>query len=564
MDSNEPSTSALQKDSMSDVEPSSDSEIDIAKPLVIDESMASEADSVVVAESQKWQTAKGKKPAKKQAEKSEAVVVAAEDKKGQKGVSQTHRTVFVRGGTGTNFVRDVAFKNAVAFKEAIRAVVGTVESLQVVNGSIKVVCQTEQQVMRLLKTTSLLDKHVITSLPRKLQPKGAAPGKVRTDSWKKGVLKRVPLHVTEEHIALDSGACWVHRITRGDGVSRRPTRAVIVAFTSELPTTVSIGLVNFHVHAYVPLPLRCTNCQRYGHKTKRCQACAPVCAKCSGSHKTPDCKVTEKEALKFPNCGEHHSAAYRGCKRFQNVEKTLKIASKQRMSYADAARKVALNQRKARQSSQKPAASSSAVPTTAAKQLADGGKNEATPFTVAPDTGNILVGVAPGEGRRKKKRNRKSRSKKVGQPGETAAVLAAGGSAELTAMDTTPASDSSAAAPAIVECSESATQTENVKKEEDTATQTSPMPSLTWVNEENMRKLIIMMGVLIKATSPDALPQERLTAIKSTWAELAVASGVIRPTNSVNGSDSDLNTTPPPRPGSPVVEAGAGPARRSS
>jgi hypothetical protein len=144
--------------------------------------------------------------------------------------------------------------------------------------------------------------------------------------------------------------------------------------------------------------MRCTNCQRFGHKTKRCQACAPVCAKCSGSHKTPDCTVTEKQALKCPNCGEHHSAAYRGCKRFQNVEKTLKIASKQHLSYADAARKVAIDERKARQTSQKPAASSSAVPSAAAKQSADGGKIAATSLTVAPEAGNALVAAAPGEG----------------------------------------------------------------------------------------------------------------------------------------------------------------------
>jgi hypothetical protein len=45
--------------------------------------MAIEVDSVVVAESEKWQSAKGKEPAKKQAEKSETAVVAAEDMKGQ-------------------------------------------------------------------------------------------------------------------------------------------------------------------------------------------------------------------------------------------------------------------------------------------------------------------------------------------------------------------------------------------------------------------------------------------------------------------------------------------------
>jgi hypothetical protein len=154
--------------------------------------------------------------------------------------------------------------------------------------------------------------------------------------------------------------------------------------------------------------MRCTNRQRFGHKTKRCQACAPVCAKCSGSHKTPDCTVTEKQALKCPNCGERHSAAYRGCKRFQSVEKTLKIASKQHLSYADAARKVAIDERKARQTSQKPAASSSAVPTAAAKQSADGGKAAANSLTAAPAAGNALAAAAPGEGRGKKKRNRKA------------------------------------------------------------------------------------------------------------------------------------------------------------
>jgi hypothetical protein len=341
--------SQLQDDPMTDVEPSSDSDGETGSaPLVIDETVAPTPEAVVDAAPESWKTVESKKTKKSTTGKA-AVVAAAAAKKAPSHV------VYVKGKQGPNFVREAAFQKAQAFKDAINAEIGSVETIQIVNGSIRITCQTDQQVQKLLKVTQLLDKPVAVTLPRRLQPAGADNSADVKEKWTKGVIKRVPPHVTDEHIALDTGAVWVHRIIKGNRAGRRPTRTVIVAFTSALPTSVTVGLVSFKVHAYVPLPRRCTNCQRFGHKTGHCSACDPTCAKCGESHATPACTRTDSETFKCPNCGLKHSAAYRGCAKFKRVEKTLKVAAQSHLTYAQAAKKVAVIERAARKTDQKSA-----------------------------------------------------------------------------------------------------------------------------------------------------------------------------------------------------------------
>jgi hypothetical protein len=170
-------------------------------------------------------------------------------------------------------------------------------------------------------------------------------GDADADRLVRGVIKRVPPFVTTEQVAKDTGAVWAHRIEKLVGNVKRATRAVVVAFKSQLPPVVNVGLNEFKVHVYVPQPLRCIKCQRFGHKAAQCGEETPTCPRCSGAHVVGACKVTDATGRRCANCGENHSAAYRGCKRFQQVNKTLTVSARQNMSYADAAKKLAKQQR---------------------------------------------------------------------------------------------------------------------------------------------------------------------------------------------------------------------------
>lgn len=59
-------------------------------------------------------------------------------------------------------------------------------------------------------------------------------------------------------------------------------------------------------------PVQCTNCQRYGHTGNYCFR-APVCVKCGGPHHHSKCPLPRESKPKCGNCGEEHTANYKGC-----------------------------------------------------------------------------------------------------------------------------------------------------------------------------------------------------------------------------------------------------------
>lgn len=71
-------------------------------------------------------------------------------------------------------------------------------------------------------------------------------------------------------------------------------------------------------------PAQCTNCQEYGHTRSYCKL-HPVCVVCGELHKTIDCKKprTDESARKCSNCGEKHTANYRGCEVYSKLKYSI-------------------------------------------------------------------------------------------------------------------------------------------------------------------------------------------------------------------------------------------------
>ena len=65
----------------------------------------------------------------------------------------------------------------------------------------------------------------------------------------------------------------------------------------------------FSVREYVPPPMRCYKCQRYGHIATFCKGKQRF-VKCGGDHEYDKC---ESDVKKCSNCGGGHTAAYGGC-----------------------------------------------------------------------------------------------------------------------------------------------------------------------------------------------------------------------------------------------------------
>jgi hypothetical protein len=64
---------------------------------------------------------------------------------------------------------------------------------------------------------------------------------------------------------------------------------------------------------------QCTRCQRYNHTKNFCKL-DPRCVRCLGQHHYSDCPKPKSETPQCVNCGESHTANFRGCKLHQELK----------------------------------------------------------------------------------------------------------------------------------------------------------------------------------------------------------------------------------------------------
>ena len=80
--------------------------------------------------------------------------------------------------------------------------------------------------------------------------------------------------------------------------------------TPVLPTTIKIAFLRVNIDVYIPNPLRCFQCQQYGHHEDKCKN-HPVCSKCGepATHHETLCK----NPTECVNSGESHTAYSKEC-----------------------------------------------------------------------------------------------------------------------------------------------------------------------------------------------------------------------------------------------------------
>ena len=127
-------------------------------------------------------------------------------------------------------------------------------------------------------------------------------------------------------------AVCIKKTVRGELV---PTMTVLLTYATgvEAPTQVDFEYLSFKVRPYISAPIRGFKCQAFGHTSRTCRK-EVKCLICAGKHEFEAC--TERNVQKCANCGEGHSAAYRGCKAYERVQQTLKVAALKQTSYKSA------------------------------------------------------------------------------------------------------------------------------------------------------------------------------------------------------------------------------------
>ena len=133
-----------------------------------------------------------------------------------------------------------------------------------------------------------------------------------------GIVQRVPVIVPTALLLVTQSITEATRITVWDPIEKTavPTRSIKITWEgSTMADIIMIGyLGNFSVRPYTPV--RCYQCQKYGHTSRKCHAQLSTCGICSKRHTTSECvekRKTETIIVKCCNCKRQHVTALSAC-----------------------------------------------------------------------------------------------------------------------------------------------------------------------------------------------------------------------------------------------------------
>ena len=104
-----------------------------------------------------------------------------------------------------------------------------------------------------------------------------------------------------------------------------------------LPKSLKIGYLNVGVDLYIPNPLQCYTCFKYGHNERKCnkntsEALCKHCGEVANTDDSTGCKNT----VKCANCGGEHVATSRTCPVWKREKEIVTIKYKESLSFPEA------------------------------------------------------------------------------------------------------------------------------------------------------------------------------------------------------------------------------------
>ena len=128
-------------------------------------------------------------------------------------------------------------------------------------------------------------------------------------------------------------------VTR-DGVKRETNTIILTFQTAIIPKTLKVGYLKVPVDLYVPNPLQCYTCFKFGHHESRCNSGADnkLCRRCSepiSMHASPCAEDCQKK-LKCVSCDGEHMATSRSCPVWQREKEIVSVKYREGLSFQDA------------------------------------------------------------------------------------------------------------------------------------------------------------------------------------------------------------------------------------
>ena len=182
-------------------------------------------------------------------------------------------------------------------------------------------CGKRAQAQNLLQTNRFIDRPVKVSIHKTLNSS-------------LGVFRCRDLADMSEVIRdelRDQGVVGVNRVTLKEG-KVIPTNTLFLTLGSPvLPKEITVGYLKVKVALFVPNPMRCFNCNMFGHTSQSCK----VAAKCPGcGNDKPDGRYEGPKLCS--NCNGPHASSAKDCPIWQKEKEIQRVRVEKRMSFPEA------------------------------------------------------------------------------------------------------------------------------------------------------------------------------------------------------------------------------------
>ncbi|CAF4882177.1 unnamed protein product [Rotaria socialis] len=216
--------------------------------------------------------------------------------------------------------------NPFVIKKLIDGVCGTVKKVQYCRtGNLLIETFNNKQVRELLKVKSCMNGQYNVKVELA----------TRFDTVK-GVIYAPELFDCSEEVILKElevfGVLEVKRINKGKEKEKTPL--LVLSFAGKnLPEYILAGYRKYDVRCYMPKPLRCFVCQKFGHSSK--SGCKLFrCVKCGLDHDSQACACLGP--YKCVNCKGEHMASSFQCPNYKKEVEIIAIKVKQNISFPEA------------------------------------------------------------------------------------------------------------------------------------------------------------------------------------------------------------------------------------